>query len=64
LKTSIDDIRVLVFESVSFGGRDESVGSTNRENFLKIFDFMVLYNKKVIEVIARAPKKMPLTHHQ
>jgi hypothetical protein len=48
---------VLAFQGVAFRGRDESVGSKNRENFLKILDLTVSYNEKVVDVIAKAPKK-------
>jgi hypothetical protein len=61
LKASIDVVRVLAFQGVAFRGRDESVGSTNRENFLEILDLMVSYNERVAEVIAKAPKNASYT---
>jgi hypothetical protein len=48
---------VLAFQGVAFRGWDESVGSKNRENFLKILDLTVSYNEKVVNVIAKTPKK-------
>jgi hypothetical protein len=68
LKTSIDVVRVLAFQDVAFRGRDESVGSKNCENFLEILDLTVLYNEKVTEVIAKAPKNAsyisPMIHKE
>jgi hypothetical protein len=58
LKASIDVIRVFAFQGVAFRGRDEDVGSKNRENFLEILDSTVSYNEKVFEVIAKAPKNV------
>jgi hypothetical protein len=56
LKASIDVVRVLAFQGVVFRGRNESVGSKNRENFLEILDLTVSYNEQVTEVIVKAPK--------
>jgi ribosomal protein L22 len=61
LKASIDVVRVLAFQGVAFRGRDESVDSTNRENFLEILNLMVSYNKQIAEVIAKAPKNASYT---
>ncbi|XP_059453923.1 uncharacterized protein LOC132184317 [Corylus avellana] len=51
LKASIDIVRVLPFQGIAFRGRDESVGSKNRENFLEILDLTVSYNEKIAEAI-------------
>ena len=56
MKASIDVVRVLAFQGVTFRGRDESAGSKNRRNFLEILDLTILYNEKVAEVIAKALK--------
>ncbi|XP_059451085.1 uncharacterized protein LOC132181870 [Corylus avellana] len=61
LKASIDVVRVLAFQGVAFRGRDESVGSKNRGNFLEISDLTVSYNKEIAEVIAKAPKNASYT---
>ena len=61
MKASIDVVRVLAFQGVAFRGRDESVGSKNRENFLKILDLTVSYNKEIAELIAKAPKNASYT---
>jgi len=52
---------VLAFQGVAFRGRDESVDSTNRENFLEILNVMVSYNEHIAEVIAKAPKNASYT---
>jgi hypothetical protein len=57
LKASIGVVRVLAFQGVAFRGRDESVDSMNRENFLEILNLMVSYIDQIVEVIAKAPKK-------
>ncbi|XP_059458258.1 uncharacterized protein LOC132187841 [Corylus avellana] len=61
LKSSIDVVRVLAFQGVAFRGRDESVSSTNRGNFLEILGFTVSYNEQLAEVIAKAPKNATYT---
>jgi hypothetical protein len=64
LKASIEVVRMLAFQGFAFRGRDESVDSTNRGNFLEILNLIVSYNEQIVEVIAKVPKKMPLTHRQ
>jgi len=61
LKASIDVVRVLAFQGVAFRGRDESVDSKNRENFLEILNLMVSYNEQIAKVIAKAPKNASYT---
>jgi hypothetical protein len=41
LKDSVDIVRVLAFQGVAFRGRDESMGSTNRRNFLEILGLTI-----------------------
>jgi hypothetical protein len=61
LKASVDVVRLLAFQAVAFRGRDESVGSTNRENFLEILGLTISYNEKLAEVTAKAPKNATYT---
>jgi ribosomal protein L22 len=61
LKASIDVVRVLAFQGIAFRGRDESVSSTNRGNFLEILDLPISYSKKLAEVVAKAPKNATYT---
>jgi hypothetical protein len=56
LKASIELVRMLAFQGVAFRGQDESVDSTNCENFLEILNLIVSYNEQIAEVIAKAPK--------
>ncbi|XP_059446498.1 uncharacterized protein LOC132178053 [Corylus avellana] len=61
LKASIDVVRVLAFQGVAFRGRDESVSSTNRGNFLEILGLTISYNEQLAEVITKAPKNATYT---
>jgi hypothetical protein len=61
LKASVDVVRVLALQGVAFIGRDESMGSTNRENFLEILGLIISYNEKLAEVTAKAPKNVTYT---
>ena len=49
---------------VAFKGRDESSTSVNRRNFLEILDVVVLYDKKVVKMIAKTLKNMTYTSPQ
>jgi hypothetical protein len=64
LKVSIDVVRVLALQGIAFRGRDESSTSVNRGNFLEILDVVASYDKKVAEVIAKAPKNATYTSPQ
>jgi len=61
LKASIEVVRMLAFQGIAFRGRDESVDSTNCENFLEILNLIVSYNEQIAEVIAKAPKNASYT---
>ena len=56
MKVSIDVVRVLALQGITFRGRDKSSTSVNRGNLLEILDVVASYDKKVAEVIAKAPK--------
>jgi hypothetical protein len=56
LKASVDVVRLLAFQAIAFRGPNESMGSTNRRNFLEILGLTISYNKKLAEVTAKAPK--------
>jgi hypothetical protein len=64
LKVSIDVVRVLALQGIAFRGRDESSTLVNRGNFLEILDVVASYDKKVAEVIAKAPKNATYTSPQ
>ncbi|XP_075669866.1 uncharacterized protein LOC142639594 [Castanea sativa] len=57
LKASIDVVRHLALQAISFRGQDESSTSTNWRNFLTTLDLMEGYNNNVVEIMAKAPKK-------
>ncbi|XP_062158828.1 uncharacterized protein LOC133866325 [Alnus glutinosa] len=61
LKASIEVVRMLAFQGIAFRGRDESVDSTNRGNFLEILNLIVSYNEQIAEVIAKALKNASYT---
>jgi len=61
LKASIDVVRVIAFQGVTFRGLDESVDSLNLGNLLEILNLMVSYNEQIAEVIAKDPKKCSYT---
>ena len=50
LKTTIDAIRWLVFQVCAFRGHDESVGSINRGNFIKMVNFWHVTMKKLLKL--------------
>ena len=52
---------MLAFQGVTFRGRDESVSSTNRENFLEILGLTISFNEKLAEVTTKAPKNATYT---
>ena len=63
LKASIDVVRHLALQAISFRGQDGRATSTNWGNFLATLDLMVGYNNNVVEIMAKTPKKRPPTHH-
>ena len=52
---------MLAFQGIIFRGRDESVSSTNHENFLEILNLPISYSKKLTEVVITAPKNATYT---
>ncbi|KAJ6811556.1 zinc finger MYM-type protein 1-like [Iris pallida] len=61
LKVSIDIVRWLTFQGCAFRGRDESLSSINRGNFLEMLSFLCPYNEKVADVVGKAPKNASYT---
>ncbi|XP_057729971.1 uncharacterized protein LOC130945257 [Arachis stenosperma] len=51
LKTSIDAIRWLAFQACAFRGDDESPGSLNRGNFIKLIKLLASCNQNVNNVV-------------
>ena len=64
LKTSIDAIRWLAFQTCAFRGHDESSKSQNRGNFLEMVELLASYNEEVIKVVLEnAPYNFKYTSH-
>ncbi|XP_017604620.1 uncharacterized protein LOC108451442 [Gossypium arboreum] len=61
LKTSIDVVRWLSFQGCAFRGHDESSGSKNRGNFLKLLSLLASYDEKVEDVLKSAPQNASYT---
>ncbi|XP_073024183.1 uncharacterized protein [Primulina eburnea] len=61
LSTSIVDVRWLALQGCTFRGNDESLSSSNRENFLELVKAFAKMNTKIDEVVLdNAPKKCPI----
>ena len=61
LKASIDVVRHLALQAISFRGQDGRATSTNQGNFLATLDLMVGYNNNVVEIMTKAPKNATYT---
>ncbi|PIN08838.1 hypothetical protein CDL12_18585 [Handroanthus impetiginosus] len=62
LLTSIDCIRFLLCQGLAFCGRDESLDSSNRRNFLELLSFLANHNDVTNEVVVgRMQKNLKLT---
>ncbi|XP_030939581.1 uncharacterized protein LOC115964405 [Quercus lobata] len=61
LKATIFIVRYLAFQAIAFRGRDESFSSLNRENFHESLGIVTFWNKKVAEIIEKAPKNATYT---
>ncbi|XP_012840864.1 PREDICTED: zinc finger MYM-type protein 1-like [Erythranthe guttata] len=51
VKTSIDCVRWLAYQSCPFGGHEEGPKSTNPGNFIEMVKLLASYNKKVSETV-------------
>ncbi|GJT51561.1 zinc finger MYM-type protein 1-like protein, partial [Tanacetum coccineum] len=51
LKASIDIVRWLTFQICSFRGRDETLNSKNRGNFIELLKLLASYNVEVANVV-------------
>ncbi|KAK9993340.1 hypothetical protein SO802_023043 [Lithocarpus litseifolius] len=51
LKTSIECVRWLAFQTCAFRGHDESLDSKNRGNFIELIKFTSTFNDKVANVV-------------
>ncbi|CAI0382693.1 unnamed protein product [Linum tenue] len=65
VKTSIDDVRYLALQGVSFRGRDETADSKNPGNFIQLLEYTRFYNEEVNSVVLEnAPKNAKYTSHE
>ncbi|XP_075670484.1 uncharacterized protein LOC142640304 [Castanea sativa] len=61
LKASIFIVKYLAFQAIAFRGRVESFSLLNRGNFLESLGIVTFWNKKVAEIIEKAPKNATYT---
>ena len=65
MTASIDCIRFILKQGLSFRGHDESEDSINRGNFLELLQFLAKHNEEVSKVVLKnAPENLKLTSHQ
>ena len=62
LNAIVDCIRFFLCRGLAFRGHDESQGSSDKGNFLKLLQFLGDHNKYINEVLQTAPKNCKLTH--
>ena len=62
LNAIVDCIRFLLCWGLAFRGHDESQGSSDKENFLELVQFLGDHNESINEVLQIAPKNCKLTH--
>ena len=62
LKTTLDAIRWLTFQSLAFRGHDEGVNSRNWGNFIELVKLLATYNDDIAKVVLEnAPKHAKYT---
>ncbi|KAF8411895.1 hypothetical protein HHK36_004453 [Tetracentron sinense] len=62
LNASIDCIRFILRQGLTFRGHDESEDSNNKGNFLKLLQFLSNHNESIRNVVLQnAPKNLKLT---
>ncbi|KAL4615757.1 hypothetical protein ACB092_07G150100 [Castanea dentata] len=62
LNAIIDCIRFLLCRGLAFRGYDESQGSSDKENFLQLLQFLGDHNESIKEVLQNVSKNCKLTH--
>ena len=62
LNAIVDCIRFLLCRGLVFRGHDESQGSSDKGNFLKLVQFLGDHNESINEVLQIAPKNCKFTH--
>ena len=64
LNAILDCKRFLLSWRLAFLGHDESQGSSNKENFLKLLQFLADHKESINEVLQKVSKNCKLTHHE
>ena len=64
LNAIVDCIRFPLCWGIAFRGYDESQGSSDKANFLKLLQFLGDHNESINEVLQKVPKNCKLTHHE
>ncbi|KAL4614535.1 hypothetical protein ACB092_07G060200 [Castanea dentata] len=64
LNAIVDCIIFLLCQGLAFHGYDKSQGSSDKENFLELLQFLGDHNESINEVLEKVPKNCKLTHHE
>ena len=64
LNAIVDCIRFLLCWGLTFRGHDESQGSIDKGNFLKLLQFLADHNESINEVLQKALKNYKFTHRE
>ena len=64
LNAIVDCIRFLLCRRLAFCGHDESQGSSDKGNFLKLLQFLAYHNESINEVLQKVPKNCKLSYHE
>ena len=64
LNAIVDCIRFLLCRGLAFCGHDESQGSSDKGNFLKLLQFLAYHNESINEVLQKVPKNCKLSYHE
>ena len=64
LNAIVDCIRFLLCWGLTFRGHDESQGSIDKGNFLKLLQFLAVHNESINEVLQKALKNYKFIHRE
>ena len=64
LNAIVDCIRFLLCRGLAFCGHDESQGSSDKGNFLKLLQFLAYHNESINEVLQDTTKNCKLMHYE
>jgi hypothetical protein len=63
LNATVDCIKFILCQGLTFRGHNESLDSSAKGNFLELLQFLADHNESINEVVQSAPKNNKLTHH-